>query len=124
LIAAGISSEGYTNTSEIIDLEQSSDLWNEVKQLPTMVDTPMAGLLNQRTPIMCGISECLIYRKTRLLQARFNKLPIAKKYFFKFFSPKSMVTTLSFPAITNSGYNEQIWLVPSLFVVTEFGCYS
>ncbi len=55
LIAAGISNESYTNTSEIIDLEQSSDLWNEVKQFPIMVDTPMAGLLNQRTPIMCGI---------------------------------------------------------------------
>jgi hypothetical protein len=56
LVAAGISNEGYTNTSEIIDLKQNSDLWNDPKQLPTMLDTPLAGYLDESAPIICGIS--------------------------------------------------------------------
>ncbi len=72
LVAAGISDEGYTNTSEIIDLKknsdswkterqvidlmQNSDLWNKPKQLLTMLDTPLAGYLDERTPLLCGIS--------------------------------------------------------------------
>jgi hypothetical protein len=80
LVAAGISDEGYTNTSEIIDLKKNSDswktenqkyrrterqtvdlnknsdLWNDPKQLPTMLDTPLAGYLDESTPFICGIS--------------------------------------------------------------------
>jgi hypothetical protein len=80
LVAAGISDESYTNTSEIIDLKktfdswktesqkyrkkeiqkvdlkQNSDLWNDPKQLPTMLDTPLAGYLDESTPLICGIS--------------------------------------------------------------------
>jgi hypothetical protein len=56
LVAAGISDEGYTNTSEIIDLKKNYDLWNEPKQLPTMLDTPLAGYLDESTPLLCGIS--------------------------------------------------------------------
>ncbi len=80
LVAAGISDEGYTNTSEIIDLKKTFDswktesqeyrkteiqivdlkknydLWNEPKQLPTMLDTPLAGYLDESTPLLCGIS--------------------------------------------------------------------
>ena len=56
LVAAGISNEGYTNTSEIIDLKKNYDLWNEPKQLPTMLDTPLAGYLDEKTPLLCGIS--------------------------------------------------------------------
>ncbi len=56
LVAAGISNEGYTNTSEIIDLKQNSDLWNDPKQLPTMLDTPLAGYLDESIPLLCGIS--------------------------------------------------------------------
>jgi hypothetical protein len=56
LVAAGISDEGYTNTSEIIDLKKNYDLWNEPKQLPTMLDTPLAGYLDESTPFICGIS--------------------------------------------------------------------
>jgi hypothetical protein len=56
LVAAGISNEGYTNTSEIIDLKKNYDLWNEPKQLPTMLDTPLAGYLDESTPLLCGIS--------------------------------------------------------------------
>ena len=79
LVAAGISDEGYTNTSEIIDLKKNSDLWktksqkyrqterqivdlkknydlwNDPKQLPTMLDTPLAGYLDE-IPLICGIS--------------------------------------------------------------------
>ena len=55
LVAAGISNEGYTNTSEIIDLKKNYDLWNEPKQLPTMLDTPFAGYLDESTPLLCGI---------------------------------------------------------------------
>ncbi len=79
LVAAGISNDGYTNTSEIIDLKENSDLWktesqkyrkterqkidlkknydswNEPKQLPTMLDTPLAGYLDESTPLLCGI---------------------------------------------------------------------
>jgi hypothetical protein len=55
LVAAGISNEGYTNTSEIIDLKKNSDLWNEPKLLPTMLDTPLAGYLDE-IPLICGIS--------------------------------------------------------------------
>ncbi len=79
LVAAGISNDGYTNTSEIIDLKKNSDLrktesqkyrkterqkidlkknydsWNEPKQLPTMLDTPLAGYLDESTPLLCGI---------------------------------------------------------------------
>ncbi len=55
LVAAGISEEGYTNTSEIIDLSQPSELWNDMQQLPTMMDTPVTGFLNQSIPIVCGI---------------------------------------------------------------------
>jgi hypothetical protein len=80
LVAAGISNEGYTNTTEIIDLKhntdsgkterqkyrqterqivdlkKNSDSWNEPKQLPTMLDTPLAGYLEGRTPLLCGTS--------------------------------------------------------------------
>jgi hypothetical protein len=80
LVAAGISDEGYTNTSEIIDLKKNSvswktesqkdrtteiqkddqkknsDLWNDPKQLPTMLDTPLAAYLDESTPTICGIS--------------------------------------------------------------------
>jgi hypothetical protein len=56
LVAAGISDEGYTYTSEIIDLKQKSDLWNEPKQLLTMLDTPLVGYLDESTPLLCGTS--------------------------------------------------------------------
>jgi hypothetical protein len=56
LVAAGISNEGYTNTSEIIDLKKNYDLWNEPTQLPTMLETPLAGYLDESTPLLCGIS--------------------------------------------------------------------
>ena len=56
LVAAGISNDGYTNTSEIIDLKKNYDLWNEPKQLPTMLETPLAGYLDESTPLLCGIS--------------------------------------------------------------------
>ncbi len=56
LVAAGISNEGYTNTSEIIDLKKNPDLWNDPKQLPTMLNTPLAGYLDESTPLLCGIS--------------------------------------------------------------------
>ncbi len=80
MVAAGISDEGYTNTSEIIDLKKNSDLWktesqkyrrterqivdlnknsdlwNDPKQLPTMLDTPLAGYLDESTPLLCGMS--------------------------------------------------------------------
>jgi hypothetical protein len=86
LVAAGISDEGYTNTSEIIDLKKTfdswntesqkyiqterqivdlnknSDLWNEPKQLPTMLDTPLAGYLDESTPLLCGISILMILK--------------------------------------------------------------
>ncbi len=79
LVAAGISDEGYTNTSEIIDLKknydswktesqkyrkterqiidlkQNSDMWNDPEQLPTMLDTPLAGYIDGSTPLLCGI---------------------------------------------------------------------
>jgi hypothetical protein len=54
LVAAGISNEGYTDTSEIIDLDQSSGSWNDFQQLPTMMDTPIAGYLNGSIPVVCG----------------------------------------------------------------------
>jgi hypothetical protein len=56
LVAVGISNEGYTNASEIIDLKKNPDLWNDPKQLPTMLDTPLAGYLDESTPLLCGIS--------------------------------------------------------------------
>jgi hypothetical protein len=56
LVAAGISNEGFTNTSEIIDLKKNYDLWNKPKQLPIMLDTPLAGYLDESTPLLCGIS--------------------------------------------------------------------
>ena len=86
LVAAGISDEGYTNTSEIIDLKKTfdswntesqkyiqterqivdlnknSDLWNEPKQLPTMLDTPLAGYLDESTPLLRGISNLKILK--------------------------------------------------------------
>jgi hypothetical protein len=62
LVAAGISDEGYTNTSEIIDLKKNSDLWNDPKQLPTMLDTPLAGYLDESTPLVCGISNLNILK--------------------------------------------------------------
>jgi hypothetical protein len=55
LVAAGISNEGYTTTSEIIELEYSSETWNDLKPLSTMMDTPMAGYLNSSIPLICGI---------------------------------------------------------------------
>ena len=55
LVAAGISNEGYIATSEIIDLEHSSEKWNDLEPLPTMMDTPMAGYLNSSIPLVCGI---------------------------------------------------------------------
>ncbi len=62
LVAAGISDEGYTNTSEIIDLKKNYDLWNEPKQLPTMLDTPLAGYLDESTPLLRGISNLKILK--------------------------------------------------------------
>jgi hypothetical protein len=54
LVAAGISNEGYTDTSEVIDLEKPSGSWNDFQQLPTMLDTPLAGYLDGSIPIVCG----------------------------------------------------------------------
>ncbi len=54
LVTAGISGEGYTNTSEIIDLKQSSSALMGLKQLPTMMDTPLAGYDSSSRPIVCG----------------------------------------------------------------------
>ncbi len=54
LVAAGISNEGYTDTSEIIDLQQSSGSWSDFQQLPTMMDTPLAGYLDGSIPLVCG----------------------------------------------------------------------
>ncbi len=51
LVVGGISNEGFTNTSEIFDLEQS---WDEFNELPTMMDTPMVGYLNPKIPLVCG----------------------------------------------------------------------
>jgi hypothetical protein len=62
LVAAGISNEGYTNTSEIIDLKKNYYLWNEPKQLPTMLDTPLAGYLDESTPLLRGISNLKILK--------------------------------------------------------------
>jgi hypothetical protein len=62
LVAAGISDEGYTNTSEIIDLKKNPDLWNDPKQLPTMMDTPLAGYLDESTPLLCGMSIFKIFK--------------------------------------------------------------
>jgi hypothetical protein len=62
LVAAGISNEGYTNTSEIIDLKKNPDLWNDPKQLPTMMDTPLAGYLDESTPLLCGMSILKIFK--------------------------------------------------------------
>ncbi len=80
LVAAGISDEGYTNTTEIIDLKHNPESWktesqkdrtterqimgfkktldslNDLKQLPTILDTPLAGFLDESTPLVCGIS--------------------------------------------------------------------
>jgi len=52
----------------------------------------------------------------------YNKLPVITNNFFNIYSPKSRFTTLSNSVITNSGYNEHIWSVPSMFVVTKFHC--
>jgi hypothetical protein len=54
LVAAGISDEGYTNTTEIIDLEQWSDSWTGLRELPIMMDTPLAGYLDYKVPFVCG----------------------------------------------------------------------
>ena len=78
LVAAGISNEGYTNTSEIIDLKKNydsekterqiidlkknPDLWNDPKQLPTMLDKPLAGYLDESTPLLCGMSIFKIFK--------------------------------------------------------------
>ncbi len=86
MVAAGISDEGYTNTSEIIDLKHNPDLgqtesqkyrkterqiielkknydsWNDPKQLPTMLDTPLAGYLDESIPLLCGMSVLKILK--------------------------------------------------------------
>jgi hypothetical protein len=56
LVAAGISNEGYTDTSEIIDLEKPSGALIDFQQLPTMLDTPLAGYLDGSIPLVCGKS--------------------------------------------------------------------
>ncbi len=90
LVAAGISDEGYTNTSEIIglkhnpdsrktesqkyrkterqivDLKKTSDVWNDPKQLPTMLDTPLAGYLDESIPLLCGMSVLKIFKSLYL----------------------------------------------------------
>ncbi len=90
MVAAGISDEGYTNTSEIIDLKKTfdswntesqkyrkterqvvdlkhnSDMWNDPKQLPTMLDTPLAGYLDGSTPLVCGMSVLKIFKSLYL----------------------------------------------------------
>jgi hypothetical protein len=74
LVAAGISNEGYTNTSEIIDLKKNYDLWNEPKQLLTMLDTPLAGYLDESTSLLCGISilKILLYLTRIIFKCCFN----------------------------------------------------
>jgi hypothetical protein len=55
LVASGISNEGYTKTTEVIDpKEESSDSWNHLKQLPTKLDTPVSGYLSPDIPVICG----------------------------------------------------------------------
>jgi hypothetical protein len=83
LVAAGISNEGYTNTSEIIDLKHNPDLrktesqklvdlkknydlWNEPKQLPAILDTPLAGYLDGSTSLLCGMSILKILKSLYL----------------------------------------------------------
>jgi hypothetical protein len=53
-VAAGISDEGYLNTSEVIDLKQSTEAWKDLNQLPTKLDNPLAGYTNSSIPIVCG----------------------------------------------------------------------
>jgi hypothetical protein len=53
-VAAGISNEGYLNTSEVIDLKQSTEAWKDLNQLPTKLDNPLAGYTNSSIPIVCG----------------------------------------------------------------------
>ena len=76
LVAAGISNEGYTNTSEIIDLKKNYDLWNDPKQLSTMLDTPLAGYLDEKTPLLCGMSiwkkNLYLYLTWIIFQCCFN----------------------------------------------------
>ncbi len=42
----------------------------------------------------------------------YKKLPVITNNSISFFSPKSTVTTLTNPVITNSSYKKCIWLVP------------
>jgi hypothetical protein len=55
LVAAGISNEGYTKTTEVIDPKgEPSDSWNDLKQLPKRQDTPVSGYLSPDIPVICG----------------------------------------------------------------------
>jgi len=60
--------------------------------------------------------------KTLKFKKQWNSIKrnsVIKNRFFQFFSPKSMFSILSNCVIPNSGYNKQIWPVPSMCLIIE-----
>jgi hypothetical protein len=56
-------------------------------------------------------------------ELNYNELLVIGNIFFSNFPvPNSLLTILSNPVITNPGHNKQIWLVPSMFVISKFDC--
>ena len=41
---------------QIMGFKKTLDSLDGLKQLPTMLDTPLAGFLDESTPLVCGIS--------------------------------------------------------------------
>ena len=57
MVTLGISQNGYTNSTEIIDLNEFSNSGysgNYLEPFPKTLDLPVAGFLNNTTPLVCG----------------------------------------------------------------------
>jgi hypothetical protein len=54
MVTLGISQNGYTNSTEIIDLNDSGYSGNYLEPFPKTLDLPVAGFLDKATPLVCG----------------------------------------------------------------------
>jgi hypothetical protein len=54
LVTTGYTTTNYTRSSEVIDLEDASNICQNLEDYPIQVSAAVGGLLNQGDPLVCG----------------------------------------------------------------------
>jgi hypothetical protein len=54
LVTTGYTTTNYTRSSEVIDLEDATNICQNLEDYPIQVDDAVGGLLNQGDPLVCG----------------------------------------------------------------------